>query len=97
MLKLGLIKRIGDGTSTDAWRDNWIPRDHNLKPICSIARHPPQSVASFICSATRTWNIAALETCMLPMDVQAIKEIPISFVRQPDFYAWHYDRLSTLR
>jgi hypothetical protein len=26
-LKLGLIKRIGDRRSTDAWSQNWLPRD----------------------------------------------------------------------
>jgi hypothetical protein len=26
-LQLGLIRRIGDGQITDAWRHNWLPRD----------------------------------------------------------------------
>ena len=92
MLKLGLIRRIGDGLSTNAWHDNWIPWDHSLKPICCISDDPPQLVSSFIYSVTKTWNLAALETHMLPMDVQAIKEIPIGYVTQSDFYTWHYDR-----
>ena len=26
------------------------------------------------------------------MDIEAIQKIPISFIRQPDFWAWHYDK-----
>jgi hypothetical protein len=29
---------------------------------------------------------------MIPMDIEAIQQIPISFVRQSDFWAWHYER-----
>lgn len=33
-----------------------------------------------------------LQQQMLPMDVEAVKKIPISHVLQPDFWAWHYER-----
>jgi hypothetical protein len=31
LLKEGVITRVGNGKDIDIWRDNWIPRDHNLK------------------------------------------------------------------
>ena len=33
LLKQGVIQRIGDGRSTQIWRDNWLPRGYGLKPI----------------------------------------------------------------
>ena len=36
ILALGLIKRIGSGSGTRIWEDNWLPRDYKLRPICPI-------------------------------------------------------------
>jgi hypothetical protein len=38
VLVQGLIKRIGDGRSTQIWSENWLPRDNNLRPIVSLRR-----------------------------------------------------------
>jgi hypothetical protein len=34
VLELGLIKRIGDGTSTNIWNDRLIPNGVGFKPVC---------------------------------------------------------------
>ena len=91
ILKLGLIKRIGDGTTTKVWDENWIPRDFQHRPICCISDSPPNMVSALINSVTRTWDVQKLREHLLPMDVEAVQQIPISNVRQPDFWAWHYD------
>ena len=88
----GLIKRIGDGTSTRIMEDNWIPRDHLLQPVCMQARNPPEFVSELMVEATRSWDLDRLRANFLPMDVEAIQRIPISHMQQPDFWAWHYDR-----
>jgi hypothetical protein len=92
VLKHGLIKRIGDGRSTSVWDDNWIPRDFSLRPVCAKQRNPPQRVCDLMCAATRTWNSEALNHHLLPMDVEMVKQIPLSYTIQQDSWAWHYER-----
>lgn len=33
VLLRGMIKRIGNGTSTDIWRDRWIPKHFDARPL----------------------------------------------------------------
>jgi hypothetical protein len=48
VLATGLIRCIGTGEETDAWNDNWIPRDGQMRPIFCKSQNPPQRVADFI-------------------------------------------------
>jgi hypothetical protein len=34
VLEIGLIRRIGNGTSTNIWNDRWIANVIGMKPIC---------------------------------------------------------------
>jgi hypothetical protein len=95
MLKIGLIRRIGDGASTKIWDDNWIPRDQGIHPYFCIAAAQEKKrvyVEELICFATRTWDIQKLEKFLLPMDIEVVTQIPICYVRQQDFWAWHYEK-----
>jgi hypothetical protein len=92
VLKQGLVRRIGTGELTDLYNDNWLPRDGRLRPMACLARDPPRLVAELIDSSSATWNRETLRECFLPMDVDVIKEIPISSRRHDDFWAWHYER-----
>ncbi|XP_073355316.1 uncharacterized protein [Aegilops tauschii subsp. strangulata] len=92
ILALGLIKRIGSGTDTRVWEENWLPHDYKLKPICPISTNPPQLVSELIDPVSRTWNKQVINDHFLAHDADVILNIPLSSRVQPDFWAWHYDR-----
>jgi hypothetical protein len=92
ILNQGLVRRIGDGTTTHIWNSNWLPRDFSLRPLCPIAEDPPQMVSELFCPVTRTWDLEVLNKHFLPMDVEIIRHIPISFSVQADFWDWHYEK-----
>lgn len=77
-LKLGLIKRISTGENTDIWLDNWIPRDYQLRPICSNSSNPPHLVSDLIDHSSASWNQAKLDEHFIDMDKEAILNIPLS-------------------
>lgn len=92
MLKVGLIKRIGNGKSTNIWNENWLPRKFNMRSICSISNDPSETDDELICTTTKSWNLFILHQCLLPMDVDVVRQILISHVAQDDFWAWSYEK-----
>lgn len=64
--------RIGDGAVTRVMQDNWIPRDHLLRPVCMQSQNPPEWVSELIELATRSWDMNKLRAHFVPMDVEAI-------------------------
>lgn len=92
ILKLGLIQRIGNGQSTRVWQDNWIPRSERLTPVSAISEAPPKLVAELIDTMSGWWDRGELARHFLPMDIEAICNIPISSVQQDDFWAWHHEK-----
>jgi hypothetical protein len=95
-MKQGLIRRIGTGTTTHAWNDNWIPRDFLLRPMPSKKDNPPTHVSSFIAADSVTWNMEALEESFQPMDIEQICRIPLSTRQYEDTWSWHYERSGVL-
>ena len=56
ILAQGIIRRIGDGTSTGIWIHNWIPRDNFKRPITSLVTNPPAMVSQLIDTSTAARN-----------------------------------------
>jgi hypothetical protein len=48
VLQLGLIKRIGMGSTTSIWSTDWLLSDNMQRPVPSTAPHPPQLVSELI-------------------------------------------------
>jgi hypothetical protein len=86
-MKQGLIRRIGTGEGTHAWNQNWLPRDHMLRPLACLQVDPPTRVSDFIDTTTTKWNTELLSEWFLPMDVEVIRSIPLSTRTMDDRWA----------
>lgn len=91
-LALGLIRKIGDGSSTQIWSQNWIPRDHAMKPLVCLGQNPPSLVAELIDPSTVTWRADVLNQFFLPCDVAAIQNIPLCTRSMTDFCLWQFEK-----
>lgn len=91
VLSLGLIKRIGSGSESNIWHDNWLPRDYKRRPICARSTNQPTLVSDLIDHASKTWSRQVLEEHFIAPDIDIILNIPLSSRIQSNFWAWHYD------
>lgn len=91
VLAQGLIRRIGNGATTHIWRDNWLPRERNMRPITSLQQNPPQLVHELISHATGDWNRELIHQTFIKFDADAILSIPICNRPVNDFWAWSND------
>jgi hypothetical protein len=87
VLERDLIRRIGDGETTDIWKTSWLPRDGRRRPVRSTVARAPQWVCELIDSTTASWDQQKLHTYFVPVDREAILNIPICSRRQADFWA----------
>lgn len=92
VLKQGLIRRIGNGTTTNIWNDNWLPRKEMMRPIVPLIQDPPSLVAEVIDSTSATWNAVLIHQVFLPCDAEAILQIPLSTRNIEDFWSWNFEK-----
>ena len=92
VLQLGLIRRIGTGSTTSIWSMDWLPSDSIRRPIPSVARHPPQLVTELIDHTSIAWDRAKLQEFFTQADIDVILNIPLCNRSQLDFWAWHHDK-----
>jgi ribonuclease HI len=84
-LELGMIKRIGNGTSTDVWKDKWIPGVPGFKPLCKGQNATARIVSDLM--TNDGWNQNALRENLLPLDAEAVTRIPLGKL-EDDQWAW---------
>ena len=92
ILKQGLIRRIGNGVTTNIWTHNWLPRDEMLRPYGCLSQNPPTFVSELITPATAAWNKQVVQSTFMPMDADTILGIPLCTRNMDDFWAWHYEK-----
>ena len=87
VLAHGLVCRIGDGETTNIWRDNWIPRDNFKCPAPSLEPDAPVRVAELIDNTTASWNETLVRSVFTQGDAKAILRIPLCTRQVDDFWA----------
>ena len=90
VLKQGLIKRIGNGTSTHIWRDRWLP-DHFGAPPFTPEEGQPVSMVSELLSENGQWNEEVIKQSFIPVDNVAILRTPAR-IHHDDVWAWEPER-----
>ena len=90
-LELGLIRRIGDGSSTRIWEDPWIPTNPGLKPIVKLQSSGINLVEELLNPDSGEWNEEFVKAKFMPVDARAILQIPTARLAE-DGWAWHLER-----
>ena len=90
-LHCGLIKRIGNGESTNIWQDRWILGAIGGKPICPKLGASVVQVNELLSADDWHWDDGALQENLLYMDGQAVRRIPLGRL-QHDFWLWAGER-----
>ena len=86
MLKSGLRKQVGDGTTIAIWKDGWLktssgkistPKPHNC---------PVDKVSDLI--HDHKWNSGIINSLFSPEETKLITAIPLSLFGGKDRYTW---------
>lgn len=76
VLERGLIRRIGNGASTNIWRDRWIPSHLDARLITPRDGQEVMLVSELRMGSGH-WNEGLIRDTFLPIDAEAILRIPI--------------------
>lgn len=76
MLKKGMIKRIGDGNSTNIWQDKWIPNHFSGSPLV-VPDEEQLSRVSELITPSGGWNEDLVKQSFVGIDVVAILSTPV--------------------
>ena len=82
---------MGDGSLIKTWRDAWIPRGHNLRPVTPKCNCRLHWVADFIDEHV-AWKELLLREHFWELDVREILKIRTSPRNGQDFLAWFPER-----
>ena len=77
LLKKGIIWRVGDGTLIKTWRDAWIPRGQNFRPVPQKRNCRCNWVSAFL-NEHGAWNEQRLREHFWELGVHEILKIRTS-------------------
>ena len=82
---LGAKWRIGDGTSTRIFKDNWLLDENGGRVFSSVSHLHENSTVDL---DTKWWNVNLIDQIFLPFEAQKIKSIPLCVTPQEDILFW---------
>lgn len=75
VLRKGMIRRIGDGNSTNIWLDRWIPMHFDARPLTPMNDQEVNMVSDLM-TESGCWNEELIREIFIPVDAHAILSIP---------------------
>lgn len=90
VLSRGLIKRVGNGNSTNIWTDRWLPNHFGGWPL-TPADGQPVSMVSDLLSENGQWDEDVLKQTFIPVDIAAILRTPVRS-QYEDVWAWEAEK-----
>ena len=80
---------MGNGVSINIWEDRWLPTPHTYRVITlEVDICETSQVLSLIDPDTRSWHLAKLNQFFLPIDINAIRSIPLGNLQKEDRRVW---------
>jgi hypothetical protein len=92
LLKKGVCWRIGRGDSVRIWRDPWIPRGWERKPIGKRGSCGLKWVSQLIDEARMEWREEIVYEYFRDVDVQKILSIRLPSRPTEDFISWLHEK-----
>jgi hypothetical protein len=92
VLKKGIIKRIGPGSSVNIWQNNWIPGIHGFKQPVRLPGVMVNTVDELFEDGTRRWNLDIVRQCFIGIDAEEVLKIQQSQTMEEDVEAWAHER-----
>jgi len=90
VLKKGLTRRIGDGTTTRIWEDRWLPNHFAGRPLTPAEGQVVETVAD-LTTDSGDWNEELIRDIFFPVDANAILKLPMTS-RGEDFWEWEQEK-----
>jgi hypothetical protein len=89
VLQKGLIRRAGNGQTTNIWRDKWIPNHPGGKLLTQQYDH--QVMSTDLRTASGDWNVELIREVFCHFDTESILRINSRIVGE-DFCSWEKEK-----
>ena len=90
VLQKGIVRRIGDGQTTNIWHDRWIPNHFDGTPLV-VPDDPQLTTVSELITPSGAWNEEMIKHTFADIDAHAILSTPIRGTGQ-DIWGWEPEK-----
>ncbi|XP_059638642.1 uncharacterized protein LOC132280905 [Cornus florida] len=88
ILQRALLWRVGNGSSINIWKDNWLPDAFCPKVSSSLSNHPFQKVEKLLVQNRTSWNSVLIRQFFNTRYFNLIHQIPLSLSGEADRISW---------